>query len=557
MSFAPPGPGCWERDTAHFPRPVTRLCAEMFSAHFVTGFREGARECAVLLDHVEWRTVNGFMFMSPRPVGAPRGVSKLPPRLLFRLIIRLHPEIRRRIRRAETVFTDRPWRAALEEWDARLKPASVRAHLELGRIEPTTLDADALVAHLDRCQAQLAQMLRQRGRLTLPCLLPIGDFLAHAMDWTGLPSTALLRPLRGAAPVSAGASEELERLVAAVRRDSGARHDLDAAPPEAIRRLRHRGGEVGAAAAGYLDLVGHRLVAGYDVSDPCALEMPALLVETIRGALEHPGDAGGADDVDAVRARVPAAERGHFDQLLAEARHVYRLRDERGLFSDLWAGGLLRRALLAAGARLADAGRLHAPEHLLEATSEEIHRLLTGAGSADSRPTAGELAARARARAEGCRAVVPDGLGPSIPDPPPAGWLPPAAERVSRALRAASDAITREPAAGRDPAVLHGLGASRGVYEGPARLILSPAGLHRVRRGDVLVTMSTSPSFNLVLPSLGALVTDFGGTLSHAAIVAREFGIPAVVGTRDATRWIVDGARVRVDGAAGEVRRVP
>ena len=69
----------------------------------------------------------------------------------------------------------------------------------------------------------------------------------------------------------------------------------------------------------------------------------------------------------------------------------------------------------------------------------------------------------------------------------------------------------------------------------------------------MLVTQCTQEAFNLVLPMLGALVTDAGGCLSHPAIVAREFGIPAVVGSLDATRLIADGARVRVDGDAGEV----
>jgi len=69
----------------------------------------------------------------------------------------------------------------------------------------------------------------------------------------------------------------------------------------------------------------------------------------------------------------------------------------------------------------------------------------------------------------------------------------------------------------------------------------------------VLVTRSTASSFNVVLPLLGAVVTDRGGQLCHAAIVAREYGIPGVVGTREATTLIPDGARVRVDGARGEI----
>ena len=101
---------------------------------------------------------------------------------------------------------------------------------------------------------------------------------------------------------------------------------------------------------------------------------------------------------------------------------------------------------------------------------------------------------------------------------------------------------------------MRGLPASPGLYEGTARVLRGPQELERLRPGDVLVAPATSEAFNVVLPLLGALVTDHGGLLAHAAIVAREFGIPGVVGTREATRIIPDGARVRVDGRSGDVR---
>ena len=78
------------------------------------------------------------------------------------------------------------------------------------------------------------------------------------------------------------------------------------------------------------------------------------------------------------------------------------------------------------------------------------------------------------------------------------------------------------------------------------------AGLCPHQEGDILVTKATTAAFNTVLPLLGAIVTDRGGLLSHAAIVSREYGIPAVVGCTDATTRIPDSARVRVDGEAGE-----
>jgi pyruvate,water dikinase len=111
-----------------------------------------------------------------------------------------------------------------------------------------------------------------------------------------------------------------------------------------------------------------------------------------------------------------------------------------------------------------------------------------------------------------------------------------------------------EPSVG---STIRGVAASPGVYEGPAVVIRDAAAVGRARHGDVLVTEATSPAFNIVLPLVGALVTDRGGMLSHAAIVAREYGVPAVVGCDDATRRIPDGARVRVDGGTGEVSLVP
>jgi pyruvate,water dikinase len=122
-----------------------------------------------------------------------------------------------------------------------------------------------------------------------------------------------------------------------------------------------------------------------------------------------------------------------------------------------------------------------------------------------------------------------------------------------RATGIALGALFGSSEAAHEEDLLRGLKASPGVYEGPARLVSGPGDFDRIVQGDVLVTESTTEAFNILLPLLGAIVTDSGGLLSHSAIVAREYGIPGVVGTREATQRIADGARVRVDGDAGEV----
>jgi len=255
------------------------------------------------------------------------------------------------------------------------------------------------------------------------------------------------------------------------------------------------------------------------------------------------------DRIADVRRQVPEAHRDEFDELLGEARLTYRLRDERGVFSDIWASGIMRRAALGAGRRLAAKGRIRDAEHFVDAGFDEMKALVSGTGG----PSADELAERHDTRLSLTNKDVPATLGPPPPPPPDPSALPPGAARVMGAMMIAVGEIFQSSQAENEERLVRGLAASAGVYEGTARLISSPTEFDRIVKGDVLVTESTTEAFNILLPLLGAIVTDAGGLLSHAAIVSREYGIPGVVGTREATGLIPDGTQVRVDGDAGEV----
>ena len=97
------------------------------------------------------------------------------------------------------------------------------------------------------------------------------------------------------------------------------------------------------------------------------------------------------------------------------------------------------------------------------------------------------------------------------------------------------------------------MAASPGVAEGPARVIASPAQIDEVRDGEILVAPLTAPSWAPIFGKIRATVTDIGGIMSHAAIVCREYGLPAVTGTASATKRIRTGQRIRVDGNTGTV----
>jgi len=533
LRFEPPGPGSWEQDPVHFPRPMTRYWQETHPPAFKKGTNDFARFYGLLIDGLQMGYVNGFGYRQVLPVP--------------------EAEIPGRFQRAEKVFALKLWREQLRDWDEKRKPSSIATHRELQAVNPDALTDAELVAYLKRCGDHHSAMIAQHMRFTAGAVLPTGDFLAHVGDWTGLPASELLGLMRGSSEVSAGGSDEMVRLKAAFVMDPAAHAVLasDGDPATVLAKLRSLGSEAGAAVSGYLDLVGNRLIDGFDIAEPSALELPDALLKAIRIAVS--AEAQAAPDVDAriaeVRAQVPAAQQAEFDELLGEARLMYRLRDERGVYSDIWASGLMRRAALAAGRRVASRSRIATPHQLLEASLDEMCALVAGNGG----PSADELARRAEYRATYTAKDAVTFLGPPKPPPPDLAALPPAVGRVMRAIGIALGHLFGSSEAQHEENILYGLAASKGVYEGPARRVAGPSEFGRIAKGDVLITESTTEAFNILLPLLGGIVTDNGGLLSHAAIVSREYGIPGVVGTREATERIADGVRVRVDGDAGEV----
>jgi pyruvate,water dikinase len=501
-------------------------------------FKRGTHDFAcfygLLIDGLQMGYVNGFGY---------RQVLPTP-----------EAEIPERFKRAAQVFPRKLWREQLREWDEVCKPSSIARHRELQSVDPDLLTDAELVDYLKRCRDHHSAMITQHMRFTAGALLPTGDFLAQVGDWTGLPPSELLDILRGSADVSAGGSAEMERLKRTFSRESSARDLLasDGDAAQVLRKLRALGGEAGAAVSGYLDLVGNRLIDGFDIAEPTAIEMPDALLRAIRIAVseevQNVAPAVSARTAE-IRALVPGPHQAEFDESLNEARMTYRLRDERGVYSDIWASGLMRRAALGAGRRVAGRGRIAAPHQILEANLDEMCALVAGNGG----PSADELARRAAHRAAYTAKDAQPHLGPPDPPPPDVAALPPEVRRVMRAIQIALGHLFGSSQAKHEEKVLYGLAASKGVYEGPARRVSGPSEFGRIAKGDVLITESTTEAFNILLPLLGGIVTDNGGLLSHAAIVSREYGIPGVVGTREATERIADGVRVRVDGDEGEV----
>ena len=539
-----PGPGPWKQDRAHLPAAVTPLLQEIYPAGFAAGFAEALEPFGVLLDTMRLKYVNGFSYVQPVPFDAPGPDGPKTPD-------QLGAEIGRRTELAGRAFDERIWREGLRVWDEERKPASIARHQELAAVDLGALDTEGLRRHLHECIAHLGAMWQQHHTFNAMAMLPVGDFILHAVRWTGKQPVPMFAVFDGWSPVSGIVPPELVPAIVALKSDPDARALLtsDAPAEDRLAQLCDRIPEVD----NYMRLAGYRLAAGFDLTNPTIGERPDVVLDRIRAGLDHDRAAAGvrADAMTAeLRAAVPDDEQQAFDDLLAEARLVYRLRDERGIYSDSAAVGLLRLALIELGRRLFEAGRINFTYDALDVTGADIDALLDGSPT----PTADELSARVATRKRVSAEGAPGSLGPPPPPPPPVDQLPPPLARVMSALGFYIEGVLGDietPMGDADMIV--GVGGSGGVYEGPACVVRNFDDLLTLVEGDVLVTSATGESFNAFLAMVGAIVTDHGSFASHAAIMGREMGVPAVVGTVNSTSRISAGMLVRVDGDAGMV----
>jgi phosphohistidine swiveling domain-containing protein/DNA-binding transcriptional ArsR family regulator len=252
-------------------------------------------------------------------------------------------------------------------------------------------------------------------------------------------------------------------------------------------------------------------------------------------------------------ALVDEESRATFHELLGLSRTVFPYVEEHKFYCDYWFLTRWWNKLREFGALLARHGFLEEAEDMFQLSRHEVasaldELILTWAtGGAPLGPTHWPpIVARRKELLEGLAKWTP---------PPALGATPEAIhDPMSIMLWGVTTQRVQEWASAEaGGSRLTGAAASPGVVEGPARVVIDVDQIADVRDGDVLVCPITSPAWAPIFPKIKAVVTDIGGVMSHAAIVCREYGLPAVVGTGRATTEVRTGQRIRVDGSAGVV----
>jgi pyruvate,water dikinase len=225
-----------------------------------------------------------------------------------------------------------------------------------------------------------------------------------------------------------------------------------------------------------------------------------------------------------------------FRKVLADAQHLVPLREEQVAELTLpWP--VMRRAVLRLGEALASDGVLVNPDDVFFLTRGEVLTMLNSLGAASSI----DVAARRATREEQARLMPPLYVGP----------IPPFLKRMWTGMARTLGAMPS------DTALVSGVPASPGRASGPVRVVRGPEQFHEFQTGEILVAPLTAPAWTPLFTRAAGVVTDVGSAAAHASIIAREYGIPAVVGCGDATTRLVNGMRVTVDGTRGNVELTP
>ena len=556
----------WFWNSMHFPVPMPAFDVACIDAPYqAVGAWQNRVFAVPPAMGIDYRIVNGYVYISGNPVSDP---EKIAERAEFFQ------------RRASHYFQN--WEELYGRWKAKME-ALIAEITELPVPELPEYEPDE-VMHDDDRQTAFYEVLDAYGR-TLRCgdlmwqhhfeflLLGYGAYVAFSdfckSQLPDIPEQHIAQMVAGIDVLLFKPSAELKRL-AQLAIDTG----VDGAfvegrtPTEIDDEL--AGSEAGRAwleelervkdpwfnmAVGdglyhfygswyddpgipYASVVGHvrALKAGEDVERPSE----EIARERDRLAEEY----GALLDDDA---------RKTFDELLGLSRTVFPYVEEHKFYCDYWFLTRWWNKLREFGALLAEGGFLEQAEDMFQLGRHEVAQALDelllcwATGGAPLGPSHWPpIVARRRELLERLADWTP---------PPAIGATPEAiTDPMSIMLWGVTTERVQEWASARDGgSQLTGAAASPGIVEGPARVVVDVEEISGVRDGDVLVCTITSPAWAPIFPKLRGVVTDIGGVMSHAAIVCREYGLPAVVGTGRATAAIRTGQSIRVDGSSGVV----
>jgi pyruvate,water dikinase len=555
--------GYWQRDAEHFPEPTAPVDRSLFYPIARAASARWMSEFGLLMERIEFTDVGGWHYIRLVPLGGKDRPA--PPAWIMPLLVRIVPQIRSRLKQCvEAVRQDKAARFVRQWYDEWL-PMLERRLPELRDVDLAALSDRSLEDHLLALKGLFAECFEIHAILHGSQMIVIADLAFTCRDLLGWEDGKTLGLVSGLSYKSTEPSRRLSELARMARERPALGRLLEHVNETTIYLLVEADSEFAHAFAAYQREFGCRVLGGGEART--IAEVPSLTLGLVRDQMLRGYDPEEERaDLERKRAALEAearlalvdasaADRERFERVLAAAKRAYPVREDNEFYTIGVPSALLRYAFLEVGRRLAERGKLTLRDDVFFLEFDEA---LTALRDRDARQDMVR-----RRKGEHAWTLAHPGPASYGKDPGP----PPSFKGLPREARFAHEALmwvidrmgmkvpqeTLEANARQRGSVVRGIPASGGRYTGPVRVIMDESEFHKLQAGDVLVCPVTSPVWSVLFPSIGAIVTNTGGILSHPAIIAREYRIPAVVATGNASSLFTDGQVVTVDGDAGVV----
>jgi pyruvate,water dikinase len=527
----------WTQDTMHYPDPVSQLEYEVYHRIGEESGLIRAFEAYDIPIRLRTRRINYYIYKAMVPVMA-------PPEEMEAMGKRSQEKLGAAMARLD------------EMWSGEFLP-EIRQYLEdWDRFDLRGAQLPELLAYLDETAARFRRLWEIHFTIDFPGMLSVSMFEEFHRDLFGSDGAFdAYHLLQGLDNKTVEGDRQLWRLSRKALNTPELRKVLEENAADDVTLALEssaEGREFLTQLRAYLDEYGQRGDL-WGISYPTWVEDPTPVVKMLKDYVTQP-DGGPDEEVASLAADrerlladarerlrgYPQAVRDEFEFRLKAAQDGMVLREDHGFWIDLGSTARVRRVIMEFGRRFAEANTIERPDDVLHLSLDEVRETARQLPSLDRK----DLVAQRKAEVEQFRAVQPPPvLGTPPPGPPPDNPL----------FRASAKFFGGPPQPPTEPGVLRGNPGSPGVVRGRARVLRSLSEVARLQKGEVLVAETTAPSWTPLFATAAAVVTDTGGILSHCAVVAREYRIPAVVGAGAATATIKSGQTIEVDGDAGIV----
>jgi phosphohistidine swiveling domain-containing protein len=529
----------WEQDRAHASRQLAPLDYELMFDNFMRGMTFAFRHYGIPIKAVLSRRINTYFYSATVPeFGPPEEMAA------------------KQARAEENV--GRAMASVGELWRDELLP-EVQRNLDVMASRDVAMLTDAdlhsvLQDTIDRGR-RLAEIHMQ---IVFPAYLAVSEFEELYNElFSPEDKFEAHRLLQGLPNKTVEFGHELWKLSRSARWSPGVMEVLDHEPADrAVEALRRANGgrPFLAELTAYLQVYGHR-ASIWGLAGKTWIEDPTPVIKNLKDYTQQPDSespireferlaAEREEAIAAARERLagyPGPVRDQFELMLKAAQEGIVISEDHGFYIDSAGLAQIRRVLLEAGRRLAIASAINHHEDVFMLTVKE---LLDGLADPAGSEYIDAVAERYDEMERYADIIPPLTLGSMPPGPPPESAMTRLMAKFSGAPVAPSENSNE----------VRGSAGSSGKVVGIARVVSTLEDAARIQPGEILVAPTTAPPWTPLFASVAAVVTNSGGMLSHCAVVAREYAIPAVVGTGNATSAIADGQTIEVDGDAGVVR---